>query len=244
MRLIRLTLFIVISALAAFAQNVSLERQVKSSGATNNIPYVNTAAMNTNTNFQYNPGTNTETVGVIQSSLSPYWVGPNDTTSRCVLTMSLTTLCVDSNGIWSESVLGAPLVELPYQASLPITLAAGTIACPTCAVPDTTVPASVIGGPGAGSGPTVALQSGSTDLGGQVNVTTGSGPSTSAVIFTLTFGTSHTHSWCTFSPANAGATSQTVSIGEGGNTFTLSINTPALSGTTLYEWAYTCNFVG
>jgi len=51
---------------------------------------------------------------------------------------------------------------------------------------------AIAAGAGAGTGPTVALSSNSTDLAGKISVTTGTSPTASAVVVTITFATPYT----------------------------------------------------
>jgi hypothetical protein len=105
---------------------------------------------------------------------------------------------------------------------------------------------SFVAGAGAGTGPTLALNSNSNDLSGYLSVTTGSSPTASAAIATLTFGTPYaTLAKCGLWPANAAASALTGAakafIPVGSNTaFAITSGATALAATTLYTWGYTC----
>jgi hypothetical protein len=96
--------------------------------------------------------------------------------------------------------------------------------------------------PGTGSGGATITCSICYDNGGIISFTTGGSPSTNAIIFTVTFSGTYTHSACTFSPtdgfaaAYAGAT-----ITSGSTVFVLTSGSSALTGTTLYQWSYVCS---
>ncbi len=110
----------------------------------------------------------------------------------------------------------------------------------------TTSAPSIAAGTGAGTGPTLALNSNSNDLSGYVSVTTGSSPAASATVATLTFGTAYaTLAKCGLWPANAAASALSGTgqayIPVGSNSaFAITSGATALAATTLYTWGYTC----
>ena len=105
---------------------------------------------------------------------------------------------------------------------------------------------TVAAGAGAGTGPTVTMTAGSHDSSGQLSVLTGTSPTTSASIATITFGgaqatTFVTAPWCTFSPANSNAAGVTSTYVSTVSTSAVVISlTGTLTATTTYLWNYTC----
>lgn len=107
---------------------------------------------------------------------------------------------------------------------------------------------SSVAGAAAGTSPTITCTN-CFDNGGRLSVTTGSAPSTSATIVTVTFAGTYTAANCTISPSGANAaalaTTSAISIVTGTGppaTLVLSSGSVALAGTTQYVWYYTCNF--
>jgi hypothetical protein len=104
-------------------------------------------------------------------------------------------------------------------------------------------------GSGAGSGsPTVscAVTSGvCTDSAGQIEVHTGTSPSTNNIIVTINFGGNHNEGSCIFQglAANTSLLGNDVYSSLGGFG-TLSVGATALSASTTYFWGYVCNFIG
>jgi hypothetical protein len=108
---------------------------------------------------------------------------------------------------------------------------------------------TVAAGAGAGTSPTIALASAASDLSGYVTVTTGTSPTASATIFTLTFANAYLSPGpkCFAWPANV-ATHALTGV-SGAQFFPANITTTtaaltqgstALAGATAYEWGYTC----
>jgi hypothetical protein len=102
-------------------------------------------------------------------------------------------------------------------------------------------------GAGAGTGPTISLNANSNDLSGYLSVTTGSSPTASAIVATLTFGTAYaTLPKCLLAPANAaasvlsGAANVYIPLTSSESAFTVNSNTTALAASTLYTWGYIC----
>jgi hypothetical protein len=97
---------------------------------------------------------------------------------------------------------------------------------------------------GAGTSPTFSLQTGSTDEGGYINLTTGSSPVASALILTLTFNVPYvTIPKVIISPANAATaalsgTSQVYTPLPGVTSFIIHSSSVALSASTVYSWVY------
>jgi hypothetical protein len=114
------------------------------------------------------------------------------------------------------------------------------------------VKASVAAGAGAGTGPTIALNAGSTWSSGTVTLTTGTTPTASAAIFTLTFtapnsgGPAYSPVCSVVSIGSPAYTSGTVSYtaGSGGTAATaiLTASSTALTASQAgYAWRYTCH---
>jgi hypothetical protein len=106
---------------------------------------------------------------------------------------------------------------------------------------------TAVAGAGAGTGPTTSLNANSNDLSGYLSVTTGSSPTASAIVATLTYGTAYaTLPKCLLAPANAaasalsGAANVYIPLTSSESAFTVNANTTALAASTLYTWGYTC----
>jgi Pectate lyase superfamily protein len=105
---------------------------------------------------------------------------------------------------------------------------------------------TVAAGTGAGTGPTLGLNSNSSDVSGYLSVTTGSSPAANATVATLTFGTAYaTLAKCVLWPANAAASAlsgaEKAYVPVGSNTaFSITSGSTALAASTLYTWGYTC----
>lgn len=103
---------------------------------------------------------------------------------------------------------------------------------------------TIAAGAGAGTTPTVSMASGSTDLAGAVNITTGTLPTgTNAVVATITFNTAYgTAPFVVIYPANAiTATLSGVSMvfaTSTTTTFVITSGTTALTAATAYKWFY------
>jgi hypothetical protein len=108
---------------------------------------------------------------------------------------------------------------------------------------------TVAPGTGAGTSPTVAVVAYSSDLSGWITVTTGTSPTASATVATLTFGTAYAYPGpkCSSYPANP-ATAALVGVAQANmfpagattTTQTLTQGSAALAASTAYEWSYTC----
>jgi hypothetical protein len=111
-------------------------------------------------------------------------------------------------------------------------------------------PPTVTAGAGAGTSPTVGFGAGyESDLSGYISVTTGTSPTASATIATLTFGTAYAYPGpkCFAWPANAAtqalvgaAAAQFFPAGITTSTAALTQGSTALAASTAYEWGYTC----
>ena len=114
---------------------------------------------------------------------------------------------------------------------------AGTSAAPTVAA-----------GTGAGTSPTLAVVSGSNDLSGYVTATTGTTPTASAAVFTLTFNVAYNLApKCEAWPANpatqalvGAAAAQIFPANTSASVFVLTQGATALAAATAYEWGYRC----
>jgi hypothetical protein len=104
---------------------------------------------------------------------------------------------------------------------------------------------TVVASTGAGTGATVSLSLGSTDLYGSVTVNTGSSPILGGQIFGLNFSAGgSSQKFCTWFPgslAAAGASSFVYASSGSGVAVDFNNITTALTGSTNYAWSYTCN---
>lgn len=99
----------------------------------------------------------------------------------------------------------------------------------------------IAAGAGAGTSPTISLTG--HDVGGQISVTTGTLPTLSSTIFTVTFNTAYAAApYVTFSPANANAAGLSgltmVYVTATTTTFVFTAGTTALTAATQYIWNY------
>lgn len=105
---------------------------------------------------------------------------------------------------------------------------------------------SIAAGAGAGTGPVVTIQAGSGDGCGKINVTTGTTPSVSSVVATITFAVAWGNTaWCSLWPASAQAallsgTSQVFLGSSSSSNFTINSGGAALSASASYQWHYQC----
>lgn len=102
---------------------------------------------------------------------------------------------------------------------------------------------TISAGAGAGTSPTVTVVSGSQDMAGQLSIVTGTTPTGSAVIATITFNRAFpTGAWPVISPANAAAAgvgaNGVFAIGASTTTWTLNSTAVGLTGATTYLWNY------
>lgn len=106
---------------------------------------------------------------------------------------------------------------------------------------------SIAAGAGAGTSPTVSMVSGSTDMSGYVNITTGTLPTLSASIATITFATAYgiapkVSLWA--SNGNAAALNGVNMVfvdqatGVSTTTFVITSGTTSLTAATAYQWGY------
>jgi hypothetical protein len=109
---------------------------------------------------------------------------------------------------------------------------------------------TIAAGTGAGTTPTVVtIQTGSTDISGYINITTGSSPTASATIATITFnvpfGIAPKCSWWASNAITAAlAVAATAYVSPTNTTtvhFVLTSNTTALTASTAYQWGYSCS---
>lgn len=107
---------------------------------------------------------------------------------------------------------------------------------------------TIAAGAGAGTSPTVSVGSGSTDLSGYVNITTGTTCSAAAIIATITFNAAYASAphCIMIQPANAATAALTpnakhVYVNQAGittGTFDITAGATALSDATAYKWYY------
>lgn len=98
-------------------------------------------------------------------------------------------------------------------------------------------------GAGAGTSPTISLDANAHDSSGTINITTGTLPTASATVATLTFGSAYgTAPHCTISANNAltAVVSTTAFNTETTTTLVIGVGTVALTAATAYSWDYTC----
>lgn len=152
----------------------------------------------------------------------------------------------DTGGTYKLNVLdssGSPAVTL---SSLGAIVASNTISGKH--VGSNSSAPTIAAGAGAGTSPTIALVSGANDQAGYFTLTTGSTPSASATVATLTFNTTWAAAPKCFAwPANAATQLLTGSsaaqiFGPFITTMTapLTQGSVALAGATAYEWGYQC----
>lgn len=107
--------------------------------------------------------------------------------------------------------------------------------------------ASVAGGTGAGTAPTITMGSGSTDMAGYIDVTTGTGCATDATVATITFGLPYATAPKTIILSPANKATQNLAIGQqcfvnqagiATTTFAITSNGTALADATAYKWYY------
>jgi hypothetical protein len=157
------------------------------------------------------------------------------------------TLSTESWALTHLGGCGFPLtLDVTAAASMLGNIFTGTIVSAQHFSGLTSSAPTVVAGTGAGTGPTVALNSNSNDLSGYLSVTTGSSPAANATVATFTFGTAYaTLAKCVLWPANAaasalsGASNPYIPVGSASN-FTIASNMTALTAATLYTWGYTC----
>jgi hypothetical protein len=114
--------------------------------------------------------------------------------------------------------------------------------------PGTSGAPTVVAGSGAGTSPTLAVVSGSNDLSGYVTATTGTTPTASAAVFTLSFNVVYTLApKCLAWPANpatqalvGAAAAQIFPANISTSVFVLTQGATALAAATAYEWGYRC----
>jgi hypothetical protein len=110
---------------------------------------------------------------------------------------------------------------------------------------------TIAAGAGAGTSPTIAIVAFSTDVSGYFTLTTGTSPTASAIVATLTFGTAYNFPGpkCSLWPDNAATTALTgvaqvnifsADISTGGTTAAARAGSTALAAATPYRWGYTC----
>ena len=157
------------------------------------------------------------------------------------------TLSTESWALTHLGGCGFPLtLDVTAAASMLGNIFTGTIVSAKHFSGLTSSAPTVVAGTGAGTGPTVALNSNSNDLSGYLSVTTGSSPAANATVATFTFGTAYaTLAKCVLWPANAaasalsGASNPYIPVGSA-SSFTITSNMTALAAATLYTWGYTC----
>jgi hypothetical protein len=103
---------------------------------------------------------------------------------------------------------------------------------------------TILSGPGAGASPTISITG--SDAAGLISLTTGTSPTVSAIIGTVSFGgpAFPTNSNVVFSPNNSWASAlyagRVPYIESGTGTFAFTAGPIALTATTTYKWKYLC----
>jgi len=142
-----------------------------------------------------------------------------------------------SNGFQLQGSYGNP-------GDLPQSTGTGTVWSPVNGPGGTP---TVVAGPAAGTGATVSVVAGSKDKMGLIKLTTGTSPSNSDIVATLTFSTPFaTFASCTIAQSSTGGVTlptQILLTGIGTNGFTIfNQGPPALTGSlSYYVWSYICN---
>jgi hypothetical protein len=159
------------------------------------------------------------------------------------------TLTTESFSFNHYGGCGFPIVlDLTAAANVlsPQIFSQGTVSAMHISGEQATNPPTAAAGAGAGTSPTIALDSQSSDVSGYIDITPGASPAASAIVATVTFGTAYsTHAKCALQPGNAAAAALT---GTGTvfvpvpttTAFTLNSGATALTASTLYVWEYTC----
>lgn len=104
---------------------------------------------------------------------------------------------------------------------------------------------SIAAGTGAGTGPTVVMVAGSTDLSGALSVTAGTTPTMGAIIATITFASSYTTAphCVAIASGDNGANSLQLPIYTNDSTSSFNIQVPSTNVLTAglkYTWNYQC----
>ena len=162
--------------------------------------------------------------------------------SHIVGTINYATGYIDTSGSLNENILNISYGSTPALAQLIHGDAQVTGNITASAFSNIGGTPSLATSTGAGTGATKAIVG--SDSGGVITVTTGTLPSTNALIATVTYATA-VQPYCTIVPGNAvtAALSGTsmVYVTSNSANFTLTSGTVALTGATTYKWNYTCN---
>lgn len=163
---------------------------------------------------------------------------------------------VSANHRFEASLNGNPYQVIPLTSTTPATAGdcwvvgssgfdlqdAGSVDCSGAASHTPTLIADA----GAGTGPTVTLQAGSSDLSGWVNVTTGTTPAASSGVVTIQYGGTYASARkCEVQPSNAAAANFGGTIYVPQTTTTapqvvINVGATPLAGSTGYQWFYRC----
>ncbi len=218
---------------------------------------VNIAPVNSHTTFTLQSGSGgldeaINTLGNTGSNytivLSPEWYKliSGISSQNATLTNSITPADVVANSTCASNLTLVDVTSTPWTY----------YGCNASHKWVTTTPSpavSVAAGAGAGTSPTIALSAGSNDAMGSVTLTTGTAPSASAAIFTLTFaapdyGGGYPYApKCTFTSVGttayaSGTASSTAGSGTTGGTGVLTASATALTASTSgYKWTYSCH---
>ena len=157
------------------------------------------------------------------------------------------TLATESFAINKTGGCGFPLtLDFTAAASVTANIINGTVISGTHFGGLTASAPTAAAGPGAGTGPTVSLNANDNDVSGYVSVTPGASPAASAIVATVTFGSTYaTLAKCSLWPANAAASAlsgaQKAFVPVPTTTaFAIDSGATALVASTLYVWGYTC----
>ncbi len=198
----------------------------------------------------------TPTAGATPTSFQPSpqfyvqskcWLGGSQVTESVAWVDTYPTLTSESWALTQLGGCGFPLtMDVTAALSLTANIINGTIISGKHFSGLTSSAPTAAPGSGAGSSPSLTLNSNSNDLSGYVSVTTGSAPAAGATVATVTFGTAYaTLAKCMLTPANAAAAALSgtanVYIPVGSNTaLSIASGSTALAASTLYTWGYTC----
>ena len=131
--------------------------------------------------------------------------------------------------------------SLPITSVLsPLSVTSGVLSCPNC-INGTSTP-SVLAGTAAGSGASASFIAGSTDRAGKVALSTGTGVSTTGVLFTVTYGTAFSVAVSCIVEGMFASNANTsfLNVSNVGS-FEVDASSVALSDTHTYEFSYLCD---
>jgi hypothetical protein len=100
---------------------------------------------------------------------------------------------------------------------------------------------TIAAGAGSGTSPTISLVSGSRDTTGTISLTTGTSPSASSIVATLTFAfTFPSNAFCAFAPSSSSATGLNVYVSSNASNLILNVGSTPLAAGSTFSWSYQC----